>query len=176
MDEARQLGRYLNDAQGDFRQTVGHLNRTVAALAEASGGLQRLLAQTGSRIDATSARAQTALDSADALINEARITLKTVDGSAQKIDAALPGIAMKLDQSLDSIREASAAAIGLMTNEIVTLVSDSGDLLAGTREVMGDVKRSWPLREMVEKPQERMLKLDSGGGLLAVPVEPARAP
>lgn len=167
MSDVRQITTYFSDPNGEFRQAISSANRTAAALAEASAELRKLIATTTVRIEQGDARVRAVLENTDALLNETRSSMAVLDGSLRKIDAALPGIASKMDQSLENIRVTSEAMRSLAVGELPGLVSDTRDLVRGARQ-------SWPLRNMVQPQQELLLRLDSGGGLGAMSAEGGR--
>jgi hypothetical protein len=85
------------------------------------------------------------------------------------MDAAIPGITSKLDQTLENIRAASEAVRGMVTGELSGVVGDAGALVSDTSEVVRGAKQSWPVSNFVQPPRESLLRLDGEGGLTAVP-------
>ena len=167
MADVRQITIYFSNPDGEFRQAISNANRTAAALAEASAELKKLIAMTSIRIEQGDARMRTVLENADGLLRESRSSMAVLDSSLKKIDAALPGIASKMDQSLENIRVTSEAMRSLAVGELPGLVSDTRDLVQGARQ-------SWPLRNVVQPRQELLLRLDSGGGLSTIPADGKR--
>jgi len=174
VSDVRLFTAYLNNSEGDFRQAMRNLNLTASRLGDASAGLKQLTTAAVAKLDSGEARVSTMLDSTDALMKDARATLAVLDASLKKIDAALPGIAAKMDQSLENIRVTSEAVRGMVTGDLPGLVGEAGGLVSETSEVVRGVKRAWPLRDVVPAPRESLLRLDSGGGLTAVPAEGVR--
>jgi hypothetical protein len=115
------------------------------------------------------------LDSTDSLLRDARASVAVLDGSLRRIDAALPGIATKMDQSLENIRVASEAMRGLVTGELPGLVGDAGALVSDTGDMVRGARQTWPGRNLAPPRAEPLLRLDSGGGLTAVPAAAGRS-
>jgi phospholipid/cholesterol/gamma-HCH transport system substrate-binding protein len=174
VSDVRQVTTFLNNPEGDFRQAMRNLNLTATRLGEASAGLRQLTTVAVARLENGGARMGTTLDSTDSLLKDARAAVAVLDGSLRKIDAALPGISSRMEQSLENIRVASEALRGMMTGELPGLVGEAGGLVSETSEVIRGAKRAWPLRDVLRPPRESLLRLDGGGGLTAVPVEGVR--
>jgi hypothetical protein len=114
------------------------------------------------------------LDSTESLVKDTRATLAVLDSSLRRIDTALPGITLKVEQTVENIRVTSEAVRVMTTGDLQGLVGDAGGLVTETSEVVRGARRAWPLRDVVQPPRESLLRLDGSGGLTAVPVEGAR--
>lgn len=169
--DVRQITAYLNDPEGDFRQAMRSVNLTAARLGEASAGLGRLTNAAVAKLESGGERAGAVADSAESMVKEARATLSVLDASLRKIDTALPSITSKMDQSLENFRLTSEAIRGMVTGDLPGLVSETGSLVSETGDVVRGARRAWPLREVVQQPREVLLRLDSGGGVTAIPDE-----
>jgi phospholipid/cholesterol/gamma-HCH transport system substrate-binding protein len=167
--DIRQITAYLSAPDSDLRQAIRGVNRTAGALADASVEVKKLIATTTDRIDRGETRVSGVLGSADKLLQDAGASLTLIDGSLRKVDAALPGITSKLDQTLENIRAASEAVRGMVAGELSSAVGEAGALVSDTSEVVRGAKQSWPVSNFVQPPRESLLRLDGGGGLTAVP-------
>ena len=167
----RQITAYFSNPDSDFRQAIHHLNRTAATLSEAGVELKRLIATAGDRLDKGERRMREVLDTADGVMKSADANLVTLQGSLKKIDAALPGIAAKMDRSLENIQATSEAVRGMVTGELPGIVGETGAIVSDTGEIVRGARSAWPVRGLVSPRQELLLRLDSGGGLAPVPVE-----
>jgi phospholipid/cholesterol/gamma-HCH transport system substrate-binding protein len=167
--DIRQITAYLSAPDSDLRQAVRSVNRTAGALADASVEVKKLIATTTDRIDKGETLVSGVLGKADKLLQDAGASLTLIDGSFRKMDAAIPGITSKLDQTLENIRAASEAVRGMVTGELSGVVGDAGALVSDTSEVVRGAKQSWPVSNFVQPPRESLLRLDGEGGLTAVP-------
>ncbi|MGH8700407.1 MAG: MlaD family protein [Burkholderiales bacterium] len=172
--DIRQVTAYLSAPDSDFRQAVRSVNRTAGALADASVEVKKLIATTTDRIEKGETQVSGVLGTADKLLQDAGASLSRIDGSFKKVDAAIPGITSKLDQTLENIRAASEAVRGMVTGELSGVVGEAGALVSETSEVVRGAKRSWPVSGFVQPPRESLLRLDGGGGVSAVPVDSRR--
>lgn len=172
--DVRQITGYLNNPQGDFRQAMRNINLTASRLTEASAGLSRLTGAAVARLESGAERAGAVADRAEALVREARGTLAVLDASLRKIDAALPSLTARLDQSLENFRLTSEAIRGMVTGDLTGLLTETGSVVSETGDVVRGVRRAWPLREVTQQPREVLLRLDSAGGVTAVPDDGGR--
>ena len=172
--DIRQITAYLSAPDSDLRQAVRSVNRTAGALADASVEVRKLIATTTDRIEKGETRVSGVLGTADKLLQDAGASLTLIDGSFKKVDAAIPGITSKLDQTLENIRAASEAVRGMVTGELSGVVGEAGALVSDTSEVVRGAKRSWPVSSFVQPPRESLLRLDGAGGVTAVPADSGR--
>jgi phospholipid/cholesterol/gamma-HCH transport system substrate-binding protein len=170
--DIKQVTSFLASPEGDFRQAIGNANRAAAALIETRADLKKLILSLSESVDRGEKRVAVVLDTTDGVLRDTRASIAVLDGSLRKIDAALPGIATKLDQSLENIRVASESIRGVATGPLPgvvgdtgTLVNEGGALVSDTAEIVRGARRAWPVRNLVPPRQELRLRLDSGGGL-----------
>ena len=179
--DVKQVTSFLASPEGDFRQAIGNANRAAAALVETRADLKKLIAELVEGLGRGEQRVTAVLDTADGLLKDTRASIAVLDGSLRKIDAALPGIATKMDQSLENIRLASEAIRGVATGQLPGVVGDAGSLVnegsalvSDTGEIVRGARQAWPVRNLVPPRQELRLRLDSGGGLAPVAPEGKR--
>lgn len=179
--DVKQVTSFLASPEGDFRQAIGNANRAAAALVETRADLRQLIAELGEGMGRTERRVAGVVEATDALLKETRASVAVLDGALRKADAALPGIATKLDQSLENLRAASEAIRGVATaqlpglaGEAGALMNEGGALVADTGEIVRGARQAWPVRNLVPPRQELRLRLDSGGGLTVLPPESKR--
>jgi len=172
--DIRQITAYLSAPDSDLRQAIRSVNRTAGALAEASDEVRKLIVTAAGLIEKGETRVSSVLSSADRLLQGANASLGVLDGSLRKVDAALPGITSRMDQTLENIRAASEAVRGMVSGELTGVVGEAGALVSDTSEVVHGAKRSWPVSNFVQPPRESLLRLDGGGGVTAVPADGGR--
>ncbi|MCC7483865.1 MAG: MCE family protein [Burkholderiales bacterium] len=181
VSDMKQLSAFLASPEGDFRQAIGNANRAAAALVETRADLKRLIAELSGGFARSEQRIAAVLTEADGLLRDTRSSVAVLDGSLRRVDAALPGITMRLEQSLENIRVTSEVLREVATGRLPALVGDAGELVEDASALVGDVREivrgareTWPVRNLVAPRQGLRLRLDSGGGLGAVPAEPRR--
>src|SRR5688572_25663749 len=174
--DVKQVTTFLASAEGDFRQAIGNANRAAAALVETRADLKKLISSLTDGLERGEKQMAVVVHTTHELLRETRASVAVLDGSLRRIDAALPGIATKMDQSLENLRVASEAIRGVATGQLPglvgdagALVSEGGALVSDTNEIVRGARQSWPVRHLVAPRQELRLRLDSGGGLTAMP-------
>lgn len=172
--DIRQITAWLNAPDSDLRQAIRSVNRTAGSLADASAEVKKLVVTANDRIERGETMMSNVLGGADRLLRDAGTTLAVLDGSLKRVDAALPGMTSKLDQTLDNIRATSETARALLTGEVSGVVSDAGGLVSDTRDVVRGARRSWPVSNFVQPPRETLLRLDGGGGVTGTPAGSGR--
>jgi len=172
--DIRQITAYLNAPDSDLRQAIHSVNRTASALEKTSVELRKLVATTAEGVERGSTQVSGVLGSADKLLRDAGTSLAVLDSSARKVDAALPGITSKIDQTLDNLRAASEAARAMMAGDLSSVIGEAGALVSDTGEVVRGARRSWPVSGFVQPPRESLLRLDGASGATANPSDGAR--
>ena len=179
--DVKQVTSFLASPEGDFRQAIGNANRAAAALVETRADLKKLIAQLSDGFAKSEKQVASVLDSTNDVLRDTRASIGVLDGSLRQLDAALPGIASKLDQSLDNLRVASEAVRGMATGPLPGLIGDTGllvnegnALVSDTNDIVRGAKQAWPVRNLVPPRQDLRLRLDSGGGLAPVSPESKR--
>lgn len=169
--DVRQLATYFNNPEGDFRHAMRNVSKAAATLNEASTELRVLIASTSERLERGEKSVNATLAGAQALLSSAGNSLAVLDGSLKRIDAALPGITTKMDQSLENIRITSEAMRNFATGDLPGVVGETSALVSDTGEVMRGARQAWPVRNLVQPRQELLLRFDSGGGLSTGPAD-----
>jgi phospholipid/cholesterol/gamma-HCH transport system substrate-binding protein len=148
--EVKQVVASVNDPNGDVHRLLRNTDATITKLAGTSDKLNTLI----QRIDTT--------------IGEEKEKLgKLLDNSNKavtSINEAMPGILLKVETSLKNIESASTdiKRISAESAETVSpLLKDSKALVDDSRDMMGGIKNSWPVRNMMEQPTEKTLTPDS---------------
>jgi phospholipid/cholesterol/gamma-HCH transport system substrate-binding protein len=172
--DIRTVTAYLSAPEGDFRQAVRNINRTAGSLVAASNEFTKLIATASERIEKGEARVSAVLGKAEKLLEDADSGVVLLNSSLKQVDAALPGITSRLEQTLENVRVTSETVRGLVSGELAGIVVDAGGLISDSSEVVRGAKRSWPVSGMVQPPRESALRLDGGGGLTPVPADGTR--
>jgi len=174
VSDIRQITAYLNAPDSDLRQAIRSVNKTAGSLADASIELKKLIETTTQRVEQGETLVSGVFGTADKLLRDAGTSLALLDSSLKKVDAAVPGITTKLEQTLENVRAASEAARVMMAGELSGVVAEAGALVSDTNEVVRGARRSWPVSNFVQPPRESLLRLDGAGGVTAVPADGGR--
>ncbi len=172
--DIRQITAYLNAPDSDLRQAIRSVNKTAGSLADASIELKKLIETTTQRVEQGETLVSGVFGTADKLLRDAGTSLALLDSSLKKVDAAVPGITTKLEQTLENVRATSEAARAMMAGELSGVVAEAGALVSDTNEMVRGARRSWPMSNFVQPPRESLLRLDGAGGVTAVPADSGR--
>ena len=160
LEDVKKLTAFANDPEGDLRQTIKNVNKAAAALLETRLEISRLLQNSDQRLGAVSEQLGTVLGKAGERLDQVGASIKT-------LDEKLPGLMQKADKTLDNI-QAATANIKKITDEgaeqVPGMLRDGKAAAEDTREILGGVKKSWPLRNFLPAPKETLIPLDSHDG------------
>lgn len=147
LDEINKLLKDANDPKGDVRQTLGNLRQLTAEMRV-----------TLRQID-------------EGIVNDVRPTLRSVKQSAEgteaiigKLNQALPGLIKKTDASIDNLRQTSEtikAAVDNSAPQLSGFLGETRGLVSDTRNIMDSASTSWPLKNMMQPPEQGLIKMDS---------------
>ncbi|OGS91953.1 MAG: hypothetical protein A2Z95_03505 [Gallionellales bacterium GWA2_60_18] len=141
--DVKSITAYVDNPDGDLKQTVQQLKRATTALADA-----------GEDVSDTTRRNKQQIQSA---IAHASNTLKT-------LNTELPRLIGRMDTSLRHVEGATAdvqAITSQLAEDLPPAVSEGRETLRDTHDVVNAVKGSWPVRNMLPPQEERSLPLDS---------------
>lgn len=154
LDEINKLLRDANDPKGDVRQILGNLNQFSAELR------------------GTRARIDHILDEVDeGMIKDVRPALRSVKQSAEgagaiieKLNQEIPGLLEKTNDSMENLRQSSETIKSALENSAPQLSGFMGEtrgLVSDTRNLMDSASTSWPLKNMMQPPEQGMVRMDS---------------
>ncbi len=154
LDEINKLLKDANDPKGDVRQMLGNLRQFSAEMRGTRTRIDHLLGQVDEGID-----------------KDVRPTLRSVRQSAESIEAIiaklnqeLPGLIKKTDTSIDNLRQTSETIKSAVDNSAPQLSGFLGEtrgLVSDTRNIMDSASTSWPLKNMMQPPEQGLVKMDS---------------
>jgi phospholipid/cholesterol/gamma-HCH transport system substrate-binding protein len=166
--DTRDIISYLNNPAGDFKMTLASLNALTATLSrDVPEILKRanVAAQQGSDLFEQ-------MNKRDASLWQSMEGLEKFSATLNK---DFPPLLDSLGKGLDRFEQAGKDTSALMLNgsevvdelkkmakeatpEVSKLLNKSEETVKSADEVLSGVKRMWPLRKAVEKPEEKILK------------------
>ena len=137
------------DPEGDFRQTLAHLERFSQRLAEEPALLTLLTndAATPRHLNDLLARAEAGTGEAEAVLSELRQTIARArtrllgeSGTVAKVDLLLEDVRGKLEALDPAVQEAAASSEGLeqMRDELQITIEDTRSILNRLEGIMGE--------------------------------------
>ncbi|MBI5213349.1 MAG: MCE family protein [Nitrospirae bacterium] len=157
LSDIKQIVGYINDPQGDVRQTLKSLRIAAEGLPATKQRLDSLLADADKGVN-TSAK------KIDALLDSAKQTINSVDGLAKKVDKDIPAILERANKSVENIQKTTEEikkATEQAAPQIPSMIEKGNDIAEGAKEVVDSVKKTWPVRLFIKTPEEKTLEVDS---------------
>ena len=145
----RELSDQAADPEGDFRQTLAHLERFSGRLADEPALLTLLTDDpaTARHLNQLLARAESGTGEAEATLAELRRTIARARtrllgdaGTVTRVDALLDDVQGKLAVLDPAVREAAASTEGLerMRDELQITIEDTRSILKRIEAIVGD--------------------------------------
>lgn len=154
LDEINKLLKDANDPKGDVRQTLSNLRQLSAEMRGTRARIDHLLGQVD-----------------EGIVNDVRPALRSMKQSAEgaeamidKLNQSLPGLIRKTDSSLDNLQQTSATIKSAVDNSAPQLSGFLGEtrgLVSDTRNIMDSASTSWPLKNMMQPPEQGLVRMDS---------------
>lgn len=154
LDEINKLLKDANDPKGDVRQILGNLHQISADLKGTHERINHMLGQ----ID-------------EGIVKDVRPTLSSVKNSAasaevimEKLKQDFPGMLNKVDASLENLRKSSDTIKSTIDNSaphLSGLMGETRGLMSDTRNIMDSASTSWPLKNIMQAPEQGLVRMDS---------------
>ncbi len=157
LSDIKQIMSYINDPQGDIKQTLKNLRMISEGLPSTKQHLDTLLKDADSGVN-------TSVKKIDSVLDSTKQTINTVDGLVKKVDNDIPVMLERANKSIENIRKTTEEikkATEQAAPQIHSIVEKGSDLAEGTKEVVDSVKKIWPVRLFIKQPEEKTLKVDS---------------
>lgn len=157
LSDVKEIIHYINDPQGDVKQTLKNLRKISEDLPETQQRLNVLIKDADRGVNATTKKIDSILDST-------KQTMNTVEGLIKKVDKDIPNILEKTDRSLENIQKTTEEikkATEQTAPKIPSTLKKGEEAAEGAKEVTDAVKKIWPIRLFIKEPEEKTLDVDS---------------
>ena len=154
LDEINKLLRDANDPKGDVRQMLGNLRQFSAEMRGTRERIDHLLGEVD-----------------EGIVKDVRPALRSVKQSAEGVEAIivklnhdLPGLLNKADASMENLRQSSEtikSALDHSAPQLSGLMGETRGLMSDTRNIMDSASTSWPLKNMMQPPEQGLVRMDS---------------
>lgn len=155
--EIKDILSYLNDPNGDIKQTLANLKALSSGLNATKENADKLLKNADSNISGVSSNASKALKNIDSLVSNVD---KTVSSMNDKINPVID----KLSRTMDNAEKTTATlndTVEKAAPKVPLLLNKSEDALTDTNEVVKSLKQMWPIRLFIKKPKDSLIHGDS---------------
>lgn len=150
----KEIVTYINNPNGDFIQTMGHIRAVAKDLHTTEDNINQLVQATHTRISQLEANSAKTLEKINALSDD-------LDKTVRQINGRLPSSMDKLDRILDNVEKTSHNLQTTTDTSLPAMLSKGDNLLDDTQQVMGSLKQTWPIRSYIDESNERLLRGDS---------------
>lgn len=157
IDNLRTLTAQLADTQAGMPKAVREIGEAAVALRDMGASVNALAADSSRLARQMPARLEPVLK---AMEND----LAQIEALTRQLNASVPAAVEDLRASLRSAREATEAARRLIAEDASRTLRRADDVLTDTDEILGAVRRSWPVKNMLPPPAEGPMELDSADG------------
>lgn len=156
-DRGHDLAEIANELYGKVQPILNGLNQTISSVNNPEGDVQQSLRNVN--------QATRNLQSlSNDLAKQSPPILDDVGHITTAVKDSLPRLIENSNQSLDNIRSATGdikRVTAASAQELPPALRDGRALVKGSLSIVNGVKETWPVRNMIEPPQEQPLLLDS---------------
>lgn len=153
LGNVEEIIRYLNDPEGDIKQSMKNFNRLAQNLEQTRQRADSLLVHADGQVGAVSGKLGTVLDGA-------ADTVQKAGGSFAAMEQKLPALLLSAEQSLKNLEKVSGdlrAAEETLLPRVPPLLQKSETVLNETGTVLRAVQGVWPISSRIRAPQENQL-------------------
>ncbi len=157
LKDLKQIIAYINDPDGDIKQTMRNINTLSKDVNITRQKLDALLVNTDKNLS-------TSFRNVDSVLDTTKQTISGTGAIIKRIDKDLPDLLDKTGKSLENVQKTTEVlrkAAEQAAPQVPSLVEKSNDVADDAKEVMGSIKKVWPLRLFIKQPEEKKLNVDS---------------
>jgi phospholipid/cholesterol/gamma-HCH transport system substrate-binding protein len=148
--EVRDIISYINDPEGDIKQSLGNIRRLTGNLEGTRQHTDDLLITARTSIGTVAGTANLTMENANARISSLEPLVAKMDTSLSKI----PPILEKVDATMVNV-EKTTLELRKTAPRIQPLVSKTEDTMQSADTVLKALKETWPLKNHVPVPTDR---------------------
>lgn len=136
---------YVNDPQGDIKQTLGNLKGLTRELQTTRSKADLLIDGSRSDINSITRKVGTLLDQAEVSLGTLNSSLQRLDHTMTTVDQKIPEILSRVDRTLAHLEKVSGD-LQTITPRVSPLVNQASSSIDDTGEVLRAVKDMWPIK------------------------------
>jgi ABC-type transporter Mla subunit MlaD len=157
IDNVRQVTERLADPEAGVQKTLKDLGEVAASIRVMTDKIGRL-AEDGSRLT-HAVPAQI-----DPLLGDARRSVAQVETLLRQLNQELPPAMDEARKTLQGARAATESLQRVLAEDVPRVLRRGEASLDEADEVVGGVRRSWPVKAMLPQPEAKVIELDSADG------------
>lgn len=180
LNEIKEMIHYTNDPEGDIKTTLGNIREVTSEIRDAKEELGAVVRESAAMatsaremVDKLNERTAPMVDStARVLDNLDKITtrmvplmdrLDNIAANTEEATTVLPQTARHLADVTENIRIITDT-LAAETPRVREILSDAGEAITSTKDIVEGAKQSWPVRLVMPTPPEPgLVPLDAGG-------------
>jgi phospholipid/cholesterol/gamma-HCH transport system substrate-binding protein len=150
LSDVKDIIGYINDPNGDIKQTMKHFNLLSANLELTRQHADWVLLKAGNDMGTVTGKLNTVLD-------DTSLTVRRASSSMSKLDEKLPVILTSVEGSLKNVEQVSAdlkSAEQQVLPRVPAMVKKTEDTLDDTNSVLHAVQGVWPISSHLPQPKE----------------------
>lgn len=158
VDDIRRVSSQLADPDKGLQATLKRLDQVGASFVEAGHAINRFGTE-GSRV------MKDVPDRIDPVIRDLQRNLAQVDSLVRQLNSDVPPMLGDSRKLLQSLTATSESLHRLLNDDVPRVLRKTESVVDDTDEVVGGVKRSWPVKNMLpQQTREKPVELDSADG------------
>ena len=154
VDEVNKLLRSTNDPQGDIRQTLKNVKELTGELRGTRAHVDHVLEQVDEGI----------VKDVRPMLHSVRLSTEHAEAMTDKLDKELPAMIHKVDATLGNIQHTTdtlKSSVDKTAPQLPGVIGESRGLINGTRNIEDSLSASWPLKNIMQQPEQGLLRMDS---------------
>lgn len=158
LSDVSDIIRYLNDPEGDIKQSMKHFNVLSRNLELTRQNVDGVLVEAGGVLAKAGGEVGTITGKVSGVLDETSLTVKRANASLARLDEKLPELLNSAEGSLKNVERISAdlkLAEEQMLPRVSNIVKKSEGTLESTDSVLQAVQGIWPISSYIAAPQEK---------------------
>ena len=164
IDNARNLIAEISSPQGDVKMALKNVNQLSVELLATLKVIDESVNKVGSILNQTEKVIDESVDKVDSILNQTDLAAARLKNSSENIDSNIPKIIDKIENSLSNIEQITKDMDLLfkeVSPKIPATVRKGDQILDGVEEVLGVVRRQWPINKGIKEKTYDLQSADS---------------
>lgn len=153
LNDVRDIISYVNDPQGDVKQSLRNINTLTRGLETTREHADNLLVDVRADAKEVSAKLSTVLD-------DTSRTVGKLEKPISELNRKLPSILEKVENTMENAENASGdlkAMTEQVRPKVPNLLEQTESAVEGANSVLDAIKGIWPISSRIKKPDEKQL-------------------
>lgn len=136
---------YVNDPQGDIKQSLHNLKELTSELQTTRSKADRLIDGSRSDVDGVIRKVNGLLDQTGESLGTLNASLQRLDHTMATVDQQLPEVLSRVNRTLAHLEQMSGD-LQTITPRVSPLVTQASSAIDDTGEILRAVKEMWPIK------------------------------